>query len=91
MDLEKTEIEKIFSIKEIINVDIIQNIQDFLSNTIEISSQCFVENGPLTKVTNLTDFCDIYMHESKSCCQRCENCLKNWIKDAANVDKPIIS
>lgn len=75
---------------DLIDIDFLQEFQDFFAKTMELASITVDENGPITKPSNFTDFCSKYTRGSKEGYKRCNACDIQWGKVAAKTGEPVI-
>lgn len=77
-------------ILKIINVNFIQNLQDFFAKSMDISMQSFVKGIPVTAPSNFIEFCSICSQENPEGKKRCEACLKKWINHISKEKNVVI-
>lgn len=76
---------------ELIDTDILQKMQDSLSNYIGMASLIADENGtPVTTGSGFTDFCMNLTRKSTLGCTRCEECDKQGALKTLNNGKPTV-
>jgi len=89
--LESAKISKIPHILEIIDANVLQNIQDFFANKINIPIVCFSDGDWLALPSNHKSFCSKYINCNKKHLYKCHECHANWENEAKKQNKPIIS
>lgn len=75
---------------DLVDINFLQNLQDFFAKTMEVASLTVNDDGPLTKPSNFTDFCFKYTRGSELGFNRCTDCDIKWGKIAAEKGDPII-
>lgn len=82
--------ENKLSLKDLIDTDILQKVQDAFSNMTGLAALTTDENGvAVTKGSNFSDFCMKYTRESSLGCSRCEQCDKFGAEMALEQGKSI--
>ena len=84
------EAEKKLKLTDYIDIEFLQEFQDFFAQTMGVASIAVDEVGPITKPSNFTDFCIKYTRESAEGYKRCNTCDIKWGKLAASSGKPVI-
>lgn len=74
----------------LVDIDLLQKFQDSFAETMNIASITIDEQGPITKPSNFTDFCNIYMKGSPIGLKRCNECHLKYGKIAAEKGESII-
>lgn len=82
--------EKNLKLLDLIDVDFLQKFQDAFAKTANVASIMVDDNGPITKPSNFTDFCNKYTRGTALGLQRCVDCDIRWGKLAATNKKPVI-
>lgn len=75
---------------EIVDINFLQNTQDFFANSMNVALQTFDANGALTKPSNFIEFCSDYTMTSIVGHKRCEACLHEWVNNVMQQNKPVI-
>lgn len=75
---------------DLIDIEFLQEFQDFFANTMGVASLTVDENGPITKPSNFTDFCLKYTRGSEEGQKRCNACDIKWGEISAKNNKPVI-
>lgn len=76
---------------ELIDPEILQQMQDSLSNYIGMASLIADENGiPVTKGSGFTEFCQNLTRQSALGCSRCEACDKQGALETLKNGKPAV-
>jgi len=75
------------NILEIVDIDFLQNMQDFFSKTMDIPSIIVDDNGPITQPSNFTPFCT-KIRELQIGRERCLQCEHKWAGIAAKEECP---
>lgn len=66
-----TEQEKI-TLAELIDLDFLQEFQDFFAKNMGIAAITTDENGPITKASNFTGFCSKFVRGEKASLEKCD-------------------
>lgn len=82
--------EKKIKLVDLIDVEFLQGFQDVFANTMNVASIMVDDQGPITKPSNFTDFCNKYTRGSAEGYKRCNECDIRCGKDAAATGKPVI-
>lgn len=82
--------EKKIKLTDLIDIEFLQEFQDFFAKTMGVASIAVDDNGPITKPSNFTPFCNKYTRGSKEGFRRCNECDIRWGKFAAKSGKPAI-
>ena len=82
--------EKNIKLTSFIDIDFLQEFQDFFAKTIDVASIAVDDVGPITKPSNFTDFCAKYTRGSTLGLKRCVECDIKWGKIAAEKGKPVV-
>jgi len=78
------------SLRELVDVDIIQSIQDRFAKTVGVSSVIFLPNGDaLTRFSNPTEFCSL-IQSTKEGRRRCFQSFTEMNRKAAELSEPEI-
>ncbi len=78
------------SLRELVDVDIIQSIQDRFAKTVGVSSVIFLPNGDaLTRFSNPTEFCSL-IRSTKEGRRRCFQSFTEMNRKAAELSEPEI-
>lgn len=67
-----------------------QQVQDFIAQTMDVAFLSVDANGPLTTPSNFSDLCIKHMRGSSLECKQCNDCQVKWSKVAAEKGEPII-
>lgn len=86
MSIDKKKIK----LSDIIDIEFLQEFQDFFAKTTGVASITVDDTGPITKPSNFTDFCITYTRGSEEGYRRCNECDIRWGKVAAETSKPVI-
>lgn len=81
---------KKIKLTDLIDIEFLQEFQDFFAKTMGVASIAVDENGPITKPSNFTPFCNKYTRGSEEGYRRCNDCDIRWGKFAAKTGKPAI-
>lgn len=81
---------KKIKLTDLIDIEFLQEFQDFFAKTMGVASIAVDDNGPITKPSNFTPFCNKYTRGSKEGYRRCNECDIRWGKVAAKSGKPTI-
>lgn len=82
--------KKKLKLTDFIDIEFLQEFQDFFAKTMGVASIAVDEEGPITKPSNFTDFCIKYTRATEEGYRRCNECDIRWGKIAAESGKPII-
>lgn len=88
--MEYIKIAKIPDILEIVDVNFMQNVQDFFADSMNIALQSFCGQEPLTTPSNFIDFCSKCVLTTEIGCQRCKSDLYKELEAAYRKKKPFI-
>ena len=78
-------------LKDLIDIDILQKVQDAFSNMTGLAALTTDETGvAVTQGSNFSDFCMKYTRESPLGCSRCEQCDKLGAEMALEQGKSIV-
>lgn len=66
------EIEEHISLTELIDLDFLQEFQDFFAKNMGIAAITTDENGPITKASNFTGFCSKFVRGEKESLEKCD-------------------
>ncbi len=76
---------------DLIDPEILQQMQDSLSNYIGMASLIADENGtPITAGSNFTEFCQNLIRQSALGCSRCEECDRQGALKTLENGKPVV-
>lgn len=78
------------NILEIIDVQFLQNMQDFFSTTMNFASLIVDNKGAVTKPSNFTGFCTNCIRSNKTGQERCNQCDIKWGEVAAAKGSPVV-
>ena len=81
---------KKLKLTDLIDIEFLQEFQDFFAKTMGVASITVDEVGPITKPSSFTDFCIKYTRGSEEGYRRCNKCDIDWGKIAAKSGKPVI-
>lgn len=65
-------IENNIKLTELIDLDFLQEFQDFFAKTMGIAAITTDENGPITKASNFTGFCSKFVRGEKASLEKCD-------------------
>lgn len=82
--------EKKIKLTDLIDIEFLQEFQDFFAKTMGVASIAVDDNGLITKPSNFTLFCNKYRRGSGEGYKRCTECDIRWGKFAAKSGKPAI-
>lgn len=82
--------EKKIKLTDLIDIEFLQEFQDFFAKTMGVASIAVDDNGSITKPSNFTPFCNKYTRGSGEGYKRCNECDIRWGKFAAKSGKPAI-
>lgn len=77
-------------LSDLIDIDFLQELQDTFASTMNVASITIDDNGPITKPSNLTEFCGKYIRGTKLGLTRCEECVIEGRKLVEEKKEPII-
>lgn len=78
-------------IKDVIDINVLQNFQDNFAESMNISSITVdISGNPVTKPSAYTDFCMNFMHATPIGCSRCAESHRKGGEEAAKTGKPYI-
>lgn len=90
MDIEQTSWIEEAELKDLVDLNLLQKFQDDFANSFGIASITLDENGnPLTRGSNLTDFCMKYTHGSSIGDKRCAECDLAGLKRSVETGKAV--
>lgn len=81
---------KKIKLTDLIDIEFLQEFQDFFAKTMGVASIAVDDNGPITQPSNFTPFCYKYTRGSKEGYKRCNECDIRWGRLAAKNGKPEI-
>lgn len=81
---------KKIKLTDLIDIEFLQEFQDFFAKTMGVASIAVDDNGPITQPSNFTPFCNKYTRGSKEGYKRCNECDIRWGRLAAKNGKPVI-
>lgn len=81
---------KKIKLTDLIDIEFLQEFQDFFAKTMGVASIAVDDNGPITKPSNFTPFCNKYTRGSAEGYRRCNECDIRWGRLAAKNGKPVI-
>jgi len=82
--------EKKNKLTDFIDIEFLQEFQDFFAKTMDVASITVDDTGPITQPSNFTDFCIKYTRGSELGYNRCNACDIKWGKLAAEKGEPVI-
>lgn len=82
--------EKKIQLTDLIDIEFLQEFQDFFAKTMGVASIAVDDNGSITKPSNFTPLCNKYTRGSGEGYKRCNECDIRWGKFAAKSGKPAI-
>lgn len=82
--------EEKIKLLDLIDLDFLQEFQDFFSETMGIASLTLDNKGYITKPSNFTDFCKKYTRGTEEGSKRCNACDLKWGEVAAKSKEPVI-
>lgn len=82
--------EKKIKLTDLIDIEFLQEFQDFFAKTMGVASISVDDTGEITKPSNFTNFCFKYTRGSDEGGKRCVSCNINWGKLSAKNGKPVI-
>lgn len=77
------EIEEHISLTELIDLDFLQEFQDFFAKNMGIAAITTDEKGPITKASNFTGFCSKFVRGEKESLEKCDAVHTEYGKIAA--------
>lgn len=81
----------LLEIKDVINIDTLQNFQDNFAKGIDIASVTVdISGNPVTAPSSYTKFCDAFIHSSKTGDDRCAKSHRDGGEQATKLGKPYI-
>lgn len=81
---------KKIKLTDLIDIEFLQEFQDFFAKTMGVASIAVDDNGPITKPSNFTPFCGKYIRGTQEGYKRCRECDVKWGKIVAESGKPVI-
>ena len=75
---------------ELIDLQFLQNLQDFFATTMNVASLTVDKNGPVTQPSNFSDLCLKHTRGSELGCKRCTECDIKYGELAAKKGEPVI-
>lgn len=84
-----SEEDKKLSLIDLIDINFLQEFQDYFAKTMNVASQTYGTNGQVTKPSNFTEFCDNYTRKTELGLQRCDECHLKHSKMASNGEPTI--
>lgn len=86
MSDEKKEIR----LPDLIDVNFLQELQDTFANTMNVASITIDSTGPITKPSNLTDFCSNHIRKTPLGLKKCNECIIEGEKLVEEKGGPVI-
>lgn len=80
---------KKIKLTDLIDIEFLQEFQDFFAKTMGVASIAVDDNGPITKPSNFTIFCNKYIRGTEEGYRRCRECDIKWGKLAAEKGKTV--
>lgn len=81
---------KMPDILEIVDVNFMQNVQDFFASSMNVALQSFHGQKPLTVPSNFINFCSECVLANEIGCQRCRHDLHKWLDVTSKKKKPFL-
>lgn len=78
------------SLLDLVNIQFLQNMQDFFAQTMDVASLVIDEKGPVTKPSNFCRFCTDCLRNNAKGVKRCNKCDIHWSKVAAKKGTPVV-
>lgn len=75
---------------DVIDRNTLQSLQDAFANATGMAALATDENGPVTQLSNPTDFCMNYTRNSPVGCERCNKCDLEGGKEANRTGRPSV-
>ena len=82
--------EKKLHLSDLIDINFLQEFQDAFAKTTNMACLVYDDDGPITKPTNFTIFCEKYTKGTNMGFERCSECHLNWGQVAVKNREPII-
>lgn len=82
--------KKNITLTELIDLDFLQEFQDFFAKNMGISAITTDENGPITKASNFTGFCSKFVRDEKKSLEKCDGFHTECGKIAAKRNETYI-
>lgn len=82
--------EKTIKLNDLIDIEFLQEFQDFFAKTMDVASIAIDDNGPITKPSNFNDFCGKFTRGNPLGLKKCNECDVKWGKLAAVRGEPVI-
>lgn len=80
---------KKIKLTDLIDIEFLQEFQDFFAKTMGVASIAVDDNGPITKPSNFTIFCNKYIRGTEEGYRRCRECDIKWGQLAAEKGKTV--
>ena len=77
-------------LSDLIDIEFLQEFQDFFAKTMGIASIAIDENGLVTKPSNFTDFCTNFVRNEKSSLKECDEIHSKEGKISAEIKEAVI-
>lgn len=75
---------------DIVDLNFLQNFQDFFANSMNVALQTFKGVEPITTPSNFIDVCTKYNLSSEIGSKMCKSCLQEWVQEVSKFSKPTI-
>lgn len=75
---------------DLIDIEFLQEFQDFFAKTMNVACISIDENGPITKPSNFTDFCLTFVRGTEESLKYCDSVHKKWGNFAAEKNETTI-
>jgi len=85
-----SEKDKNLSLIDLIDLDFLQEFQDYFAKTMNVASLTYDTNGQVTKPSNFTEFCDKYTRSTELGLKRCDECHLKHAQMASIQGEPAI-
>lgn len=82
--------KKEIKLTDLIDIDFLQEFQDFFAKTMGVASVAVDDKGAITQPSNFTNFCIKYTRDSAEGHKKCNECEIYWGKFAVKDEKPTI-
>lgn len=81
---------KFETLQDVIDVQFMQNVQDFFAKSMGVALHCFDVSREITKPSNDNEFCVKYNRGTQEGCKRCNDCLQSCINSTMQLNRPEI-
>lgn len=82
--------DKNIVLSDLIDIHFLQELQDTFAKTMGVASITIDNTGPITKPSNLTEFCNNHIRRTELGLKRCEECVLEGEKLVEEKGEPVI-